>query len=569
MNAQTARTDGIAAATATRDTAKVPTRDNAATDESTANQNKVTATEDKAADTALRKTTKADCDLKQSEYDSRYKTRFGEMAAMTTAIKILTKVTKVQAPPTLFLQVAATHQIADPKMTVMMNLINMQAAKSHSLDFSAFAAKIQRKVGLGGSFDAINEEIQKMIFRLIAEQKTEKEHKVWCDKEYFNTNTTNNSQTMKKEDLTTKVASATSSINALLIVINDLVTLNHNNKVEFEAATEDRKVSKAAHMVTIKDAKDAQDALAQASAALTAFYKESGAIAKESWEAMVQTSGEQDPTTGTAQATQATTLTARAATDDAAYSGQGDSVDPTTGILAILTDTSGDFAVMETNCKQAESSDQAIYEALEKNFKQDKAQNEKDIEMKKEQQQRLKNRIKKLEKGLKKVSDSLWATQQYLVDLTPACISGDSSFIDRQFARDAEIVSLKSAKETLKHAHAPTAAEIAAIAQKKADALAAHNAKIAAGNAKLATDKADAKQVLADATASKKEKDQAAHILRITNVRTTTTTTTTTTRTTTTIAVAAGNSTAGNSTNGTQPFFIQVQPASIRRHGQM
>jgi len=71
MNAQTARTDGIAAATATRDTAKVPTRDNAATDESTANQNKVTATEDKTADTLLRKTTKADCDLKQSEYDSR------------------------------------------------------------------------------------------------------------------------------------------------------------------------------------------------------------------------------------------------------------------------------------------------------------------------------------------------------------------------------------------------------------------------------------------------------------------------------------------------------------------
>ena len=49
-----------------------------------------------------------------------------------------------------------------------------------------------------------------------------------------------------------------------------------------------RKVSKEAHMVTIKDAKDAHDALAQASAALTAFYKESGQIAKESWEAMVR-----------------------------------------------------------------------------------------------------------------------------------------------------------------------------------------------------------------------------------------------------------------------------------------
>jgi len=514
MNAQTARTDAIKAATDTKNI-KVQTRNNAAADEKTAYDNKVTATSDKAADTSLRKETKADCKLKQSEYDSRYKTRFGEMAAMSTAIKILTKVAKVQAPPkappTLLLQVAAALQIADPKMTVMMNLINMQATKSHSLDFSAFAAKIQRKVGLGGTFDAINEEIQKMIFRLIAEQKTEKEHKVWCDKEYYNTNTTNNSQTDKKEDLRVKIAAATSQINSLIVAINDLVTLNHKNMLNYKKATEERKVSKEAHMVTIKDAKDAQDALAQASAALTAFYKESGQIAKESWEAMVQTDDEQDPTTGTAQATQATKLTKRAKTDAAAYTGQGDSVNPSTGILKILVDTSGDFAVMETNCRQAETSDQGIYEALEKTFKTDKAQNEKDIEMKKEQQTRLKNRIKTLEKGHKKVSDSLWATQQYLVDLTLPCISGDSSFSARQKARDDEIVSLKKAKSTLANAHNPTPAEIAAKKKAASDKQAAHASKMAAGNKKLASDKADLAKVISAAKKTEVQKTVAAH----------------------------------------------------------
>lgn len=514
-NAQTARTDAINVATDTRDNVKVINRQNAQTDENTGRTNKETAQSDKDADTALRKETKADCDLKKSEYDSRYNTRFGEMAAMTTAIKILTKVTKVEAPPTLFLQVAAQNKIADPRLTKMMNLINMQASKSHSKDFSSFAAKMARRVGLGGTFDGINKEIQKMIFRLIGEQKTEKEHKVWCDKEYYNTNTTNNTQTEHKADLVTKMGTAESEIAALVVVINDLVTLNHNNEQEFINATAERKASKAAHMKTIQDSKDAQDALAKATAALTAFYKESGAIAKESWEALVQTSHAQDPTTGTAQGSQATSLTPRAATDAAEYSGQGDSTDPTTGILAVLTDTAGDFAVMETNCKQAESSDQGVYEELEKTYKQDKAQNEKDIEMKKEQQQRLKTRIKKLKAGIKKVSDSLWNTAQYLAELTPACISGDASFDERQAARDAEIVSLKLAKKTLAEAHMPTAQEIEAQTNATLAAQLAHEEKIRKGHEQLAADKATDQEIAANATAAKEATDQLIHENRI------------------------------------------------------
>merc|ERR1712227_344141 len=49
-------------------------------------------------------------------------------------------------------------------------------------------------------------------------------------------------------------------------------------------ATEIRQVGKKENAVALKDAKDAQTALTNAIAVLTAFYKESGEIKKEPWE---------------------------------------------------------------------------------------------------------------------------------------------------------------------------------------------------------------------------------------------------------------------------------------------
>ena len=51
-----------------------------------------------------------------------------------------------------------------------------------------------------------------------------------------------------------------------------------------EQLTATRKENKEENMATIKDAQDAQTAIAQAIAVLTDFYKSTGEVASEAWE---------------------------------------------------------------------------------------------------------------------------------------------------------------------------------------------------------------------------------------------------------------------------------------------
>merc|ERR1711959_133288 len=80
-------------------------------------------------------------------------------------------------------------------------------------------------------------------------------------------------------------------------------------------ATEIRQTGKKENALAIKDAKDAQTSLTNAIAVLTAFYKESGEIAKEPWEFI------QAPVN----------LGSKPSTWESSYSAIADPTDPSTG----------------------------------------------------------------------------------------------------------------------------------------------------------------------------------------------------------------------------------------------
>merc|ERR1719201_188841 len=104
-------------------------------------------------------------------------------------------------------------------------------------------------------FDSIKNMIQKMIFHLMDEQKNEDEHKHWCDKELTNTELMLTEKADKKSD-------AEATITQLAEKIQDLKNGITSN----------------------------QDAVAEAIAVLTTFYKNSGEVQKEAWESFAQTS---------------------------------------------------------------------------------------------------------------------------------------------------------------------------------------------------------------------------------------------------------------------------------------
>merc|ERR1719313_2804975 len=107
-----------------------------------------------------------------------------------------------------------------------------------------------------------------MIFHLMSEQKDEDDHKNWCDLEISKT-------TQMLEDKNTTRDQLEVDILALQTEIETLTTgITENNEdvseldTSMEELTTERNADKAENSATLKDAQDAQTAIAQAIAVL-------------------------------------------------------------------------------------------------------------------------------------------------------------------------------------------------------------------------------------------------------------------------------------------------------------
>merc|ERR1719265_802550 len=101
--------------------------------------------------------------------------------------------------------------------------------------------------------------IQKMIFRLMAEQKDEDDHKNWCDMELEKSTESKDDKESKKEELENKIAKAEADTIELAEEIKVLNEEVAELTADMNEATELRKAEKADNAITIKDAKDAQE----------------------------------------------------------------------------------------------------------------------------------------------------------------------------------------------------------------------------------------------------------------------------------------------------------------------
>merc|ERR1719150_257913 len=72
---------------------------------------------------------------------------------------------------------------------------------------------------------------------------------------------------------------------------------------------------------------------------------------------------------------------------------------------------------------------------------------------------RMVEKMEQLKKSKKHFSAELEAVNQYLKDLEPACVDGDSSYEDRKKARSKEIEALKKAEGILQDAFKEQAEE--------------------------------------------------------------------------------------------------------------
>merc|ERR1712032_604685 len=180
----------------------------------------------------------------------------------------------------------------------------------------------------------------------MAEQKDEDEHKWWCDEELNKTTASLEHKQEKMDELSAKIDDAEATVAELTEEIkaaNDMVAEITSFMNE---ATEIREVGKKENAVALKDANDAMEAVANAIAVLSDFYKQSGQIPKEPWEFIQR----------------GVDLPEEPSTWDSGYTGAADPKAQPGGIIAVLETTSEDFSRMAADTKAQEASDQKAYE---------------------------------------------------------------------------------------------------------------------------------------------------------------------------------------------------------------
>lgn len=187
-------------------------------------------------------------------------------------------------------------------------------------------------------------------------------------------------------------------------------------------ATKIRQEEKATNTQTIKDAEEAQTAVAQAIVVLKEFY---------------------------AKAAESTSLVQKQSPPpifDSPYKGmQAENG----GVIGMLEVIESDFARLQTETEGSEQESQMTYDKFMTDSKVDKAAKSKDIEHKRAKTQDQEQALVTKKADLQGTQKELDASLAYYDKLKPSCVDAGSSYDDRVARRKEEIESLQEALRIL------------------------------------------------------------------------------------------------------------------------
>merc|ERR1712224_213635 len=188
-------------------------------------------------------------------------------------------------------------------------------------------------------------------------------------------------------------------------------------------ATELRQEEKAENTVAIKDAGEAQTAVAQALTVLKEFYAKAAEAT-----AFVQQQPEAPETF------------------DKPYTGMGGESGGVVGMLEVIE---SDFARLESETKAAEATAQKEYDTFMTDSKVDKEAKTTDIEHKTAKKQDESQALTVKKEDLEGTQKELDAALAYFDKLKPSCVDSGVSYEDRVARRKEEIESLQEALKIL------------------------------------------------------------------------------------------------------------------------
>merc|ERR1740121_2327307 len=269
-------------------------------------------------------------------------------------------------------------------------------------------------------FTKVKKMIKDLIVRLMEEANDEAEHKGWCDTELSTNEQTRKEKTEVVEVLHAEIDQLEASIAKLTEDIGDLTKAVAELDEAMAKATKLRQEEKATNTQTVKDAGEAQTAVAQALTVLKEFYAKAGEAT-----AFVQ----QEPEIF-----------------DESYKGMQSENGGVVGMLEVIE---SDFARLESDTKAAEVAAQKEYDSFMTKSKVDKEAKETDIEHKTTKKQDETQALNTKNEDLEGTQKELDAALAYFDKLKPSCVEAGVSYDDRVARRKEEIESLQEALRIL------------------------------------------------------------------------------------------------------------------------
>jgi hypothetical protein len=362
----------------------------------------------------------ATCEQKSAAFEERQALRAGEIEAVEKAIEILSSgavsgASEKHLPQLLQTSLTQLRSVdRSPAQLSVAAYLSDQGRKLNSRILRALAMRVS-----DDPFKKVTKMIKDLIVKLMEEANGEAEQKGWCDDELATNEQTRKEKTEAIEILHSEIDQLEAAISSADEEITELQQGVSELDAAVAKATEIREAEKAKNAVTIKDAKEAQVAVAAALKTLKDFYEKAG---------------------------QATSFVQAPEIFDEPYKGMGGESGGVVGMIEVIA---SDFARLEAETSSAEEENTKEYDQFMSDSSTDKTQKNTDIDNKTLKKQSDSQTLEEKKSDLAGTQKELDAGLQYYEKLKPQCIDSGISYEDRVARRKEEIASLRQALSIL------------------------------------------------------------------------------------------------------------------------
>lgn len=369
--------------------------------------------------TTVRNEKKGECKVNEKLLAEQSAVRAQELEAIQQAMDILQGDNVSGAEKRNLKPLAPSFlQISNPtNLKKALALVDTRASALNSKVLSALALRIQAR---GSPFTEVLKMVRDLVSKLKAEAVAEAEKKGKCDAKMINLKGDQDIFSRNVADLQARVESMAAEKQGNQEKAKVLAEKLQYLSQDKAAAKKTRTANKAANAQTVKESKEAQEAIAQAVATLENFYNGAGAQHSEA------NAGKEGLNTEV-------------------YGGQATKAN---GVLAILETVAQDFGHLEVETTQLESSEAAAYTELMNSGEVEVAKMTTVHKMTVEKIAELTTELDTARKQLAGEKDSLATVNENIANAKLEC-SVAVTFEQRMAMREAEIQSLKEVLEVL------------------------------------------------------------------------------------------------------------------------